>query len=120
MREFSVFEYCYRDASNYKSWGFLLLRGVATSAEIAMLKNRFDAGCYFIAEQLGLPPLYSELWTFSNGPTADDHVWHTFHVLCPATAKDIAKPVFCALKDLVKKVSAIETWDETLSPHWGL
>ena len=120
MREFSVFEYCYRDASNYKSWGFLLLRGVATSAEIAMLKNRFDAGCYFIAEQLDSPPLYSQLWAFSNGPTADDHVWHTFHVLRPATAQDMETPVFCALKNLVKKVNAIETWDETLSPHWGL
>lgn len=27
MTEFSIFDYLYRDASNYKSWGSLLLEG---------------------------------------------------------------------------------------------
>ena len=120
MSEFSVFEYCYRDASNYTSWGSLLLCGVVTCAEIEILLSRFDAGCYFIAEQLCIPPLYSELWAFTNGPTDDDHVWHTFQVIRLATPQDMETPVFCSLEDLIQKVKAIKTWDETLSPHWGL
>ena len=120
MREFSVFEYLYRDASNYKSWGSLLLRGVVTNAELQILRNQFDSGCYFIAEQLGLPALYSELWAFSSGPTDDDHVWHAFHTLRPATNQDMDAPVFGSLEDLIHKVKATKTWDETLSPHWGI
>lgn len=120
MREFSVFEYFYRDASNYKSWGSLLLCGVVTSVEIEILRSQFDAGCYFIAEQLDIPPLYSELWAFSNGPTDDDHVWHTFHALRPATAQDMEAPVFCSLEALTQKVKSIKTWDGTLSPHWEI
>lgn len=118
MREFSVFEYFYRDASNYKSWGSLLLCGRVTSAETEILRSQFDAGCYFIAEQLGIPPLYSELWAFSNGPTVDDHVWHTFQALRPATAQDMEACIFCSLEDLIQKIESIKTWDGTLSPHW--
>ena len=120
MREFSVFEYCYRDASNYESWGFLLMRGVAASVEIEIMHRQFDAGCYFIAEQLDIPPLYSELWAFSNGPTDDDHVWHTFHALRPATAHDMEAPVFCSVEDLTQRVKLIKTWDGKLSPHWEI
>ena len=120
MAKLSVFEYCYRDASNYKSWRYLLLLGGVTNVDVDILRSHFDAGCYFIAEQLCIPPLYSELWAFSNGPTADDHVWHTFHVLRPATTHDLEAPVFCSLQVLIQKVKAITDWDETLSPHWGI
>ena len=33
MTQFSIFDYLYRDASNYKSWGSLLLEGRATEAD---------------------------------------------------------------------------------------
>lgn len=120
MTSLSIFEYLYRDASNYKAWGTLVLEGDATDADIAALLIQFESGSYFIAEQLGIPPLYSELWAFSSGPTADDHVWHTFHALRTATAQDIAKPIFCTLGELIQKVKAVTAWDETLSPHWGI
>ena len=120
MRECGVFEYYYRDASNYKSWGYLLLCGAVTSAEIEILRSQFDAGCYFIAEQLGIPPLYSELWAFSDGPTADDHVWHTFHALRPATEQDMEASIFCSLEDLTQIVKSIKNWDGTLSLHWEI
>lgn len=118
MIEFSVFNYCYRDASNYKAWGSLLLRGLASSAEIESLRDCLESGEFFIAEQLGIPPLYAELWEFSNGPSADDHVWHTFYELRPATDQEIGLPVFDSVRDFISKVMAVKTWDETLSPHW--
>jgi hypothetical protein len=120
VKNFSIFEYYYCDASNYKSWGSLLLRGVVAKAEVELLLKKFDSACCFIAEQLGIPPLYSELWAFSNGPSDDDHVWHTFHVLRHATEQDTATPIFCTLAELIQKVKAVNAWDETLSPHWGI
>ena len=36
MNGFSVFEYCYRDAANFKSWGQLLLEGIASE----LLENK--------------------------------------------------------------------------------
>jgi hypothetical protein len=120
LRDFSLFEYCYRDASNYKSWGFLLLQGPASSADIEDMQRHFDSGSYFIAEQLCIPPLYAELWAFSGGPSIDDHVWHTFNALRPATAQDMEAPVFDTFENFLQKVKAVQVWDETLSPHWGI
>lgn len=120
LRDFSLFEYCYRDASNYKSWGALLLQGYASNADIEDLQRHFDSGCYFIAEQLCIPPLYAELWAFSGGPSIDDHVWHTFHALRPATAQEMDAPVFDTFENFLQKVKAVQVWDETLSPHWGV
>ena len=37
MATFSVFSYLYRDASNYKAFGQLLLKGAASVADIEML-----------------------------------------------------------------------------------
>ncbi len=120
MRDFSLFEYRYRDASNYKSWGFLLLQGSASSSDIEDLRRRFDSGSNFIAERLCIPPLYAELWAFSGGPSIDDHVWHTFIALRPATAQDMEAPVFDTVENFLQKVKAVQAWDETLSPHWGI
>ena len=44
MVEFSVFNYCYRDASNYKAWGSLLLEGLASSSDIENLRGNLDSG----------------------------------------------------------------------------
>ena len=120
MIYFSVFDYLYRDASNYKALGSLLLEGFASSAEIEDLRNHLDSGEFFIAEQLGIPPLYAELWNFSNGPSVDDHVWHTFYGLRPANAEEIKAQVFDTVENLISKIKAIKTWNEKLSPHWDL
>lgn len=120
LRNFSQFEYCYRDASNYKSWGRLLLQGVASAADVEDLQRHFDSGEFFIAEQLGIPSLYAELWAFSGGPTIDDHVWHTFYGLRPAAATTLDARVFGTVKNFVKKVKAVQAWDLTLSPHWDI
>jgi hypothetical protein len=36
--KFCIFEYLYRDASNYKAWGEVLLSGAPTENEIAALR----------------------------------------------------------------------------------
>ena len=120
MRNFSIFEYLYRDASNYKAWGTMQLKGNASKAEIEELKNTLESGEFFIAEQLGIPPLYAELWQFSNGPSIDDHVWHTFYELRPATEREINVQVFDTVESFISKIRAVETWDKTLSPHWDM
>ena len=74
MRKLCVFQYLYRDAANYKAWGTLVLRGVATESDLEVLATHFESGEFFIAEQLSIPPLYAALWEISNGPGIDDHV----------------------------------------------
>lgn len=120
MKKFSIFEYLYRDASNYKSWGTLVLRGEATASDLGVLKSKFESGEFFIAEQLGIPTLYAELWEFSNGPSIDDHVWHSFFKLRPVTDEDMTEPVFGTVKNLVAKISAVKEWNPELSPHWDI
>ena len=76
MGKFSVFSYLYRDASNYKAFGLLLLKGTASADDVEIWRQHFESSEFFIAEQLGIPALYAELWAFSDGATEDDHVWH--------------------------------------------
>lgn len=118
MVEFSVFDYCYRDAANYKAWGRLLLHGLPSRSDIENLRRSFDSGEFFIAEQLGIPSLYAELWELSGGPSADDHVWHTFFELRAATEEEIGVRVFDTVENLIAKIQAVKTWNVTLSPHW--
>jgi len=120
MEKFSVFEYLYRDASNYKAWGTLVLGGAAIASDLEVLKSKFESGEFFIAEQLGIPPLYAELWEFSNGPSIDDHVWHSFHALRVATDEDITEPVFGTVANLISKISEVKEWAPELSPHWDI
>ena len=120
MAAFSVFSYLYRDASNYKAYGQLLLKRAASTADIEILRQRFDSGEFFIAEQLVIPALYAELRAFSSGPTADDHVWHTIEELRTATAADLTLPIFGTVKSLTKKIKSVVAWSEKLSPHWNV
>jgi len=120
MSNLSVFEYFYRDASNYKVWGTLVLRGSSTSSDLEVLKSNFYSNEFFIAEQLGIPSLYAELWELSNGPSIDDHVWHSFHNLRPATEDDITEPIFDTVANLTLKISAVKEWEQELSPHWDI
>lgn len=75
---FLVFDYLYRDADNYKSSGSIWLGGTLTDAERSELVVCLDGGEFFIAEQVGVPPLYSALFQYDGGPNESDHEWHTF------------------------------------------
>ena len=118
MGDFSVFEYCYCDASNYKAFGSILLQGFASSSDLDVLASCFDASEFFIAEQLGIPPRYADLWELSGGPTEDDHVWHTFGTLRPASSEEVSAQAFDTVENFILKVKAIKVWNQKLSPHW--
>src|SRR3546814_10327911 len=53
---FTVFEYMYRDAGNFKTEGRLLLSGMDPEAE-AVIRGCLEWGDQFVAEQVGVPAL---------------------------------------------------------------
>lgn len=120
MSGFSIFEYLYRDASNYKAWGSLLLKGQVTQADVDALGKCLEGGEFFIAEQVGVPPVYAELWEISGGATEDDHVWHEFVGLRPATAEDMQEKPWGSVSELLARFTSVRRWDERLSPNWDI
>jgi hypothetical protein len=118
LKQLSVFEYCYCDASNFKAWGSVLLQGSFTTEDVKLLTSRFESEEFFIAEQLGLPPLYAELWAISHGPSEADHVWHSFEKLRPVEARETGMPVFDTVEKFFARIEKITHWDQKQSPHW--
>lgn len=114
-----IFEYLYRDASNYKAWGEILLSGVPSQNDIAALRACLESGEYFVAEQVGIPALYRELWELSGGQNCDDHALHEF-VTLRAANEDESKtlPLFGELSSLLKTFQAVTAWDYSLSPNF--
>ncbi len=114
MNSFStIFEYLYRDSSNYKVWGELRLSGSASSNDEAKIRSCLESEELFVAEQVGIPVLYKELWLLSNGPTSDDHAYHEFVALRPATsAEDLSVPLGGSLSQL------LEIFEKAKS-HWN-
>lgn len=119
VNRFSVFEYLYRDAGNFKAWGALLLKGALTDAQVAEMRSKFEGNEFFTAEQIGVPSLYEELWEYSDGPTDSDHVWHQFFALRPAEESDLAMGApWGTANALFTAIARIARWNECLSPHW--
>jgi hypothetical protein len=116
---YCVFDYMYRDGSNYKAWGSLLLSGEPTQENISALKECLESSEYFVAEQVGVPPVYKELWDLSGGPTSDDHALHEFVALRAATDEEReSMPLFGELSHLLKNFQAVTKWDYSLSPNF--
>lgn len=118
--ECCVFEYLYRDASNYKAWGKILLSGVPSQSDIAALRACLESDVYFVAEQVGIPAVYKELWDLSGGRTSDDHALHEFVALRAASDEDERKslPLFGELSSLLKTFQAVSKWDYSLSSNY--
>ena len=109
--QFSVFEYLYRDAGNWKSWGQLLLVGEANAVEISSLRARFESGEFFIAEQLGVPTLFQEFRDQYGGPTQDDHSWHEFAGIRPATQAEISHgSIWGTMQSLIERANSVKAW----------
>jgi hypothetical protein len=60
--QFSVIEYLYRDASNYKAWGELLIKGVFSETDINLLRSCLYDTEFFVPEEVSIPPLQYKLW----------------------------------------------------------
>ena len=114
-----VFEYLYRDAGNFKSFGAVLLDGEFSPEATSLITDCLDSGEFFVAEQVGLPALYEPLWNFSGGPTENDHAFHEFVGVRPATEEEInSLPNWGSVARLLAAFAAVERrWDCRLSPH---
>ena len=118
-KEYCVLEYLYRDASNYKAFGVVLLSGVPSQNDISALRACLESGEYFVAEQVGIPAVYKELWDLSDGPTSDDHALHEFVALRVATDDERKSlPVLGELSSLLKTFQAVTKWNYSLSPNF--
>lgn len=121
QNDYCVFEYLYRDASNYKAFGAVLLSGYPTQEEIDELRACLDSGEYFVAEQVGIPAVYKELWELSGGPTDDDHALHEFGGIRVASeAERNTLPLFGSFSNLLATFQTVKVWDYSLSPNFDI
>ena len=115
-RPHCIFRYLYRDASNFKTFGLCLCSGEAHESDDGLVRAALLDGEFFIPEQVGLQPLQFRLREFSDVPTADDHVWHTFVDVRPATDAEIAQ-FHCqsSKRSLLAALQTVGSWDERQS-----
>ena len=120
MNKYYVLEYLYRDADNFKAFGEILVSGDVPKGYISEIESCLYAGELFVAEQVKIPTLYSQLWKYSNGPTIADHAFHEFSSIRPATEHEIE------LLDLWGETSVLldtfrlasqQSWDCNQSVH---
>ena len=119
--EFTVLEYMYRDAGNFKTDGRLLLTGNDAGAEAA-IRACLEWGDQFVAEQVGIPSLCREHWeSVQDGPSDLDHAYHEFVGLREAGKEDLMRPAWGSLEVLVERMrAAARRWDVRLSPNCDL
>lgn len=116
---FLIFEYLYRDASNYKVFGSLILYGQLSDEEQTEFVQCLESGEFFVAEQVGVPPLYSALFQDGGGPTEDDHAWHMFDQFRVGTASDQNDEIWGSVTDfLLRFRKAKQCWQPELSPNF--
>ena len=119
---YCVFEYMYRDAGNWKTFGSLLLVGEASASQ-ETLRECLDWSDLFVAEQVGITPLYEAHYaSCGDGPSDLDHAYHEFIELRAATDTDFnVLKISGSLDDLVGRMKmAAGHWDVTLSPNCWL
>lgn len=79
----TLLEYLYRDASNYKQHGSVVLRGAISLKDIRPLLIDEE---YFVPSQAGLPDLQHKFREQGfEYPTEDDHAWHEIVSMRPTT-----------------------------------
>ncbi len=115
----TIFEYLYRDAGNFKSYGSVLLIGEITVKDRAEIEAKMESGEFFIAEQIGVKPLYERLYQFSNGMTDQDHVWHCFQGFKRLDVRDdvVDMKSWGTVNEFKEMFAQITKWDLQLSKH---
>jgi hypothetical protein len=84
-----------------------------------LIEERLDGGEYFIAEQVGVPPLYEQLYRWSDGPTQSDHCWHEFVGFRVLSTPEANVPIDDAAA-FVARFRSVTEWDGRRSPHFRL
>lgn len=111
----TAFGYLYRDGSNCKKCGEIILPGEITKELeqrfVATLEHEYGLG-QFIAAQVNVPETF--LWKGDYEPTTEDHEWHEFgeFMLSDREPTDIR-----SLEEFVAAFEAASTagWNESLS-----
>jgi hypothetical protein len=104
----SVFEYLYRDASNYKAYGSAVLTGRATDGDVAKVEGKLTTDGIFIPEFVGLKPLQAQLDGF---PSGEDHIWHEYVGLRPACPGEVEElDCWGTVQVLIERFSALPEW----------
>lgn len=116
----TLFKYLYRDAGNFKTHGAIALHGQIDRTQIGRVDAALESGEFFIAEQVGVPPLQIKLQSDFGGRTKSDHCWHSFEgwevvEMCPMGAI-----VDGDVGGFVARFDRVKVWDEGLSPEFGL
>ncbi len=115
---YTVFEYLYRDAANYKAYGLILLRGCFSERHEADIRKYCERDEYFVAEQLDIPSLCELLWVESSGPSEDDHGWHEFIGLRPPeVGEETALNEWGKLDELLMRFISVQEWNLKLSKN---
>jgi hypothetical protein len=118
--EWTVFEYLYRDADNHKAFGKVAFDGSVSRQAWDRVLQKLDDETHFIAEQLGLPSLCGQLYSWSGGgPTDADHCWHEFISVSVVEEGDLPAVILKLGKvtTFVELLSAVEDWDIWLSSN---
>lgn len=120
MTLWTVFEYLYRDASNFKAYGQLVFDGKVSHFDQERIKGKLICKELFIAEQIGVPTLYHELYKWSNGVTRDDHCWHEFSHFCYKNEIDRSSATYYHpnFGEFLETLLNLDYWEEALSPHF--
>lgn len=117
-KHWTIFEYTYRDAGNFKTHGQLLLAGASEEAE-AVIRGCLEWGDQFVAEQLGVPSLCEEHWeAVGEGPSELDHAFHEFFGLRVVSKQEATGDPWGSLGALLARMRAASgCWDVSLSPN---
>jgi hypothetical protein len=115
----TAFDYMYRDAGNSKVFGTVILEGRLGAADQEVIRSHLSSREFFLAEQVGVPPLYQKLYRWSAGATNSDHCWHEFVAFREIAAHESASEVVKS-RNFVSRFTSVKDWDETLSPHFAL
>ena len=76
---------------------------------------------FFVAEQVGIPPLSEKLFEFGGGATSEDHAWHEFGGFRAASTdfQNTLGDIIVNAEELLGAFNAVERWKPELSPNFA-
>lgn len=103
----TIIEYLYRDASNYKQWNKVVIRGELSSEQLERIEACLD-GEYFVPRSVGLPE-----FRITDYRTDDDHCWFEWEVYDEIELTEASPTVDISADELVERFERVSKWDET-------
>ena len=100
--------YLYRDASNYKKWNEVVIRGSISPEQISTIIDCLENEMHFIPRQVGLPEeRFDEI-------TEDDHAWFELESEGIEPTDHAATEDISVLELVENFIKAKNNWDECL------